>query len=383
MARFVPRRMDNKHTADTPCRLRRGMGRVLRAALTRPALEISWKRAAWRLCRGQYSDGHYLYWYHPVTQQIRSDPGNLLRQAGSAYAMALAARSAVDVDAARTFEVSATKAVAFIVAAAHGSDNLGLIALASLAIQHLGGMCNDVRAEDFVGAIVRAQRQDGSFRCLAGSRSAEEDGAKQDFYPGEALLVLAGEASRGRAEFEGILARAFGWYRHWFRRKPSTAFALWQADAWRLAAEFLLNDGRREAIAIEYASFVFEIVDWLLQFQLSNPIHAQEEGAFVAGGAPGAATACYAEAVMRASALAERVGDFTRSARYGAAGALGMAFVLSLQIAPETHGLFAEPTLVDGGITASLENFSLRCDRDQHAITACIAALQAPRNWQS
>jgi hypothetical protein len=378
LGRSVPGRIDNKHSADTPWRLRRGMGRLPRAPLSRSALEISWKRAAWRLSRAQYSDGHYLYWYHPVTQEIRSDPGNLVRQAGSAYAMALAARSAVDTDAARSFEVSATKAVAFLAAAAHGSDNLGLIALSSLAIQHLGRLSNDVRADNFVRAIVSAQRRDGSFRCRAGSCSAEEDGAKQDFFPGQALLVLAGEASRGHTEFEGILTRAFGWYRDWFRRRPSTAFALWQVDAWRLAAEFLLNGGRGEDIAIEYASFVFEIVDWLLQFQLSNSIHAEQEGAFVARCAPGAATACYAEAAMRASALAARVGDFTRFARYGAAGTLGMEFVLSLQIAPDTHSLFADPTLVDGGITASLENFSLRCDRDQHAITASIAALQAP-----
>jgi hypothetical protein len=329
-----------------------------------------------RLSQVQYVDGHYLYWYDPVMHGIVPGPGNLLRQAGCAYAMALAARSANDNNVARTLEASAIKAVDFILATARPSDNLGLAALTGLAIQHL--QRSNVSVTDFVEAISGSQRKDGSFRCSADDRTGEEDGAKQDFYPGQALLLLAGEASRGDTKCGGILDRAFHWYRHWFRKRPSTAFALWQVDAWRLAANLLLDHGRREDIALEYASFVFEVVDWLLQFQLLKPLYIDDQGAFAANGAPGAATACYTEAVMRACALAERVGDINRSTRYGAAGALGMAFVLSLQIESGLDEVFTESSLVAGAITASRQNLSLRCDRDQHAITACVAALQAP-----
>jgi hypothetical protein len=81
--------------------------------------------------------------------------------------------------------------------------------------------------------------------------------------------------------------------------------------------------------------------------------------------------------VIRAYSLARRLGDEERTGRYRQACRLGLGFVQRLQIMPETAMLFPDPSRAVGAITRSLSDFSLRCDNDQHALTAYLAAVEA------
>ena len=49
-----------------------------------------------------------------------------------------------------------------------------------------------------------------------------------------------------------------------------------------------------------------------------------------------------------------------------------------LSISPVTAFLFRKPDKVVGGTTRSLSDMTIRCDFDQHTITAFLAALETP-----
>jgi len=49
-----------------------------------------------------------------------------------------------------------------------------------------------------------------------------------------------------------------------------------------------------------------------------------------------------------------------------------------LQVKESETYMFQKPGFAIGGITSNLGSFKLRNDRDQHAITAFIAAIESP-----
>jgi hypothetical protein len=65
---------------------------------------------------------------------------------------------------------------------------------------------------------------------------------------------------------------------------------------------------------------------------------------------------------------------------------LAWSFVRRLQITPATGHLFPDPDRAVGGTTASLSDMTIRCDYDQHALTAYLAALETSDlldSWRS
>jgi AMMECR1 domain-containing protein len=383
--------------SDQPVQRLRRLRPVQSPPLTQKQLAISLRLAEDRLLTAQEESGLFLYRYHPFKSLAPPNRVQLVRQAGCAFALSRSAEAAIEPERARRLSLSVERAAAALLAyrAPFGEDalliaetsrdepqagKLGTLALLLAALQH-----PDVRAhypheyQQMQTSILSMQRPDGSFVCRNNSVSLEDDGRAQDFYPGQALLALCLALPDMAEAVYPTISRAFVFYRRYFRRKPTTAFVLWQVDAWRRLAEWQLVTDWPNVPVIEPAAFVFEMVDWLLQFQLGADSAPDDDfiGGFVPhGNIPNFASAVYTEAAIRAYGLAARLGLPEKAARYGSAARLGLGFILRLQISPETAALFPEPRLTVGGTTHSLADLTIRCDYDQHTITALLAGLQ-------
>jgi AMMECR1 domain-containing protein len=351
-----------------------------------------------RLLAVQLDNGLYLYECHPFTQKASGNKMHLVRQAGCAYAIAAAAAQEQDEKRAALLEQSALSAVELLMSCGSWTANsfhlvqpgttprsphrskLGALALLLLALQFRRFPQKFQRERRSLAvAILSLQNGDGSFRCYLDSTSSVSDGNAQNFFPGEALLALVHEGRRGHADCGDAVGRAFGWYREYFRQAPSAAFILWQVDTWRLVCEWAKEAGESSSVdpAI-YADFVFEMVDWLLQFQLGANTRPWDcaGGYSKEGSTPGFSTATYAEAMIRAYGLSRLLGQRERMLRYRESSLLALRFLCRLQVVPETSFLFRDPVRAIGGTTRTLKDFSMRSDFDQHVITALLSALE-------
>jgi hypothetical protein len=365
--------------------------------LTPAALRARARLTADRLMAVQSTEGYYLYSFHPFKNREEPGPGNLVRQAGCAYALARAADMAEGAERRSLLTASARRAIdALLSRIVEEGDTLfiedlpkfgkpvrgklGTLALTLAAVQS-PSLASSYQTERprLLEAILAYQRPDGSFECRTDSTSVSDDGTSQDFFPGEALLSLVAEARAGSVEAELAMAAAMPWYRARFRAQPTTAFILWQLDAWRLHADW--TSGLERPVtpdARECSEFIFEMTDWLLQLQLRpSTSHPDLTGGFaLPGRMPTCSSATYTEAIIRAFAVAEQFGDRPRANRYREASLLGLHFVRRLQIMPDTTLLFPDPVRTVGATTASLSDMTIRCDYDQHTLTAFLAALQ-------
>lgn len=388
-----------EHFVDAPALARRPMRlrrlRPLETPAVDPAsLTRAVRTAQERLLAGQAESGTYLYEYQPLTNEVPAKASSVVRQAGTTYAIARSAAREPDPLHAAALRRSALGSLDLLLglltpavgggcfirepAARLPRGTLGAAALTLLALQfgEFGEACEQAK-RSLRTWLLNQQNSDGSFRCWSNTVSITTDGRKQNYFPGEAMLALAHEARRGSASCTMALERGFSWYQSYFRRSPASAFVPWQVDAWRLFAE----GTARQTNPAPLAAFVFELADWVLQRQLNaGNVTSEIAGGFaVAGRAPGYSTATYTEAVIRAFDLAMRVGDGERASRYRIAARRGLCFALRLQISPETAEIFPVPSLAVGGVTTRLDDFALRCDYDQHLITACLTALETPR----
>jgi AMMECR1 domain-containing protein len=360
-----------------------------------------------RLVSSQLPSGLYLYKYNPFRRRSQGSEMNTarekdaaremntVRQAGCTYAVAAAAARGPDEARRRALADSAAASVGFLLQFAEHPQGgqcrfmapddemgrqgaLGTVALTLLALQYepLASTFADLR-NVLTDTVVAAQEGDGCFRCDLVSTGTGHDSPRQDFYPGEALIALAHEAERGRTDCAEAVTRALGWYREHFHRAPATGFVLWQVDAWCRAHNLARNGAIKNLEPRVCADFVFEMVDWLLQFQLPPEAKPPDfAGGFFVDGPPGFSTSTYVEAVLRAYELARSLGKAARAQRYRSAAVRGLRFLFRLQIVPEMAPLFREPALAVGATTASLVDFHIRSDFDQHTITSLLAALE-------
>lgn len=367
--------------------------------VTRKTVQDAVKYAQNRLLAAQNAAGFYLYKYNPFEGLSVPEPVSLVRQAGCAYALAWASERARDEAHAQALATSAHRAVTFLLSFATPFPNggvflrepdqeliphgkLGSSALTLLALQY-GTLSRRYieRRHELVTAILGLQEANGAFRCATDRAITDHNDPKQNFYPGEALLALCHEARRGTEECFETVERAFPWYREHFKRAPATAFVLWQVDAWELFFDWCKRTGKRSMANLRiYADFVFEMTDWLLRLQLGNSApHPGFIGGFaLSGQQPTVSSATYTEAVIRAYNVASHLGEGERMERYRRAALAGIGFLFRLQLTAAMAALFRDPELAVGGTTRGLADFTIRCDYDQHAITAFQAALESP-----
>jgi|SRR5208282_191024 len=216
-------------------------------------------------------------------------------------------------------------------------------------------------------SIVSAQKPGGRMVTYFGE--AKESERLANFYPGEALLVLAMEAERKNSEALEMCRRAFQPYVLSFRAAPASAFIVWHINVWSRIALLTAEHA--------YADFVFEQADWLLQLQIKNHHDPRWIGGFSQSGAtPQVYTTAFTEAIVRALTLAAKTGDTERTRKYAECVRSGLRFCRLLQIEETQASLLANPLRCKGGIAFGLTDRRVRCDSVQHFITLCLAVEQ-------
>jgi hypothetical protein len=332
----------------------------------------------------QHSDGSFCYQYRPFLNSAKRGSTNPVRASGCAYAIAEAASSshldpdpdtkacakrAVDAILRRSIQLGAEGSYIADSHAEPASGKLGTTALLLLALLTPEfRLSHKQEIDSLLKGIKSAQLSTGLFECVFGQ--GDNADSQIDFFPGQALLAFAQRAEQGDESCRDHYRRAFAPHRDHFRTSPATAFVGWQADVWSRAA--LLDSNA------EYADFVFEQIDWLLQFQLHSKNDQLISGGFSRNGKPPQySSIVYTEAIARGADLAYRLGD-SRWTRYRDAFQAGIQFCSRLRLSEEQSIFFPHPSRAIGGMATSLSDFEVRSDVVQHSITLALAVLERP-----
>jgi len=354
------------------------------------------KSALSRLLAAQKPDGSFIYKYDACRNRELEARINMVRMAGCAYSLS---RATVKMNGFSNpaLEKAAANAIWFLlkhssqhpgqssgiyIAEYDGRGKLGAIALTLLALQ-FGSFSDDFskQREQLLLALLSMQNNDGSFQCFVGAENTST--TSHDFYPGEALLALCYEAGRcNSVEISNVVEKSFCFYKDYFTRRPASGFVLWHVDTWS-RLHCLLGERHSPVKKIKepsrYSDFVFHLVDWILatQHQENADVPGLYWGGFGFPDPPTAASSVYLEAVAYGLSLATAMNLKDRESKYRDAVTLGLQFLRRLQFGGDQSFLFQQPALAIGGLPMNLHTSVIRCDHDQHLITATIAALDS------
>ncbi len=195
----------------------------------------------------------------------------------------------------------------------------------------------------------------------------------QDYFPGEALLALAAAT---RAEFTEIdevrLKNTFLYYRHRFKHKRNFGQVSWLAQAGRLWWEITRD--------FAWAELVFEIADWIREFQL------EKNGGFITrhqDDGPGYTSALYLEGLAAAASVAQDVHDRKRYIDFMSACENGFRFLRQVTIRPEDDAMLPNPDYAVGGLRRSFTASEVRLDFVQHSLAAALRSFSSLRKFRS
>ena len=359
--------------------LHRGLTVVPPQAVTRHGLEDSIDRLVEYMTYRQLKSGLFTYQYQPADDTFSED-NNLVRQVGAVLAMAdhaswsgrSASLAAADIGIhyhlQGLVDIPGADNAAYI-ATADGQNKLGVTALLALAMaEYPDAERYAAVREKLINGMLWLQRPSGMF--ITSFPPAERIDA-QDYFPGEALLVMAAEYDhRPTAAVLEAFDRAIAFYRGYFRNRPSPAFVPWQVQAYVIIA--------RHTKRQDYRKYVFELTDWLADKQLNESNCAWPElwGGIAAyqPGRAGVATAAYLEGFADALILAREVADTGRARRYEKVVRDAARFVMQLQVRPEEAYFIRSPQDAVGGIRTAPALNLLRIDHCQHALIGLIKA---------
>jgi orotate phosphoribosyltransferase/AMMECR1 domain-containing protein len=182
----------------------------------------------------------------------------------------------------------------------------------------------------------------------------------QDYVPGQVLLALAAAARNGSFTSDRRVERAFRYYRHRFRYRRNFGQVSWMTLA---CAAWSLEERKKE-----WAALVFEIVDWILEFQ------NLQTGAFLTDhqqDTPGYTTAVYLEAVAAGIRVSEKF-EPNRSHRYQGAWDRGFGFLDRLIIQERDSSVLPNVEYATGGLRENLYSGHVRIDFVQHSLAAIL-----------
>jgi orotate phosphoribosyltransferase/AMMECR1 domain-containing protein len=204
-------------------------------------------------------------------------------------------------------------------------------------------------------------------RISTHSKPVEGAEAYQDYFPGQALLALATAAQAGLTAIdESKLDQAFKYYRHRYRYRRNFGQVSWLMQAfgrwWEATGNSL------------FADFVFEIGDWVLEYQ------QEKTGAFIndhQADTPGYTTALYLEGIGVGLRLAALLNDDKRHRRYLDSLTRGFNFLDRLVIQPRDRAVLPNAEFAMGGLRQSLYASDIRVDFVQHSLSAILEAFAA------
>ena len=236
-------------------------------------------------------------------------------------------------------------------------------------------LSRDDRRRDTAPALASSLWSSIDAHGRVATHRSEDDGvdAYQDYFPGQVLLALAAAHNAQLSNIEeGKLNTAFNYYRHRFRYRRDFGQVSWMMQSfsawWKAIA-------RRD-----FAEFVFEIGDWVLQYQ------QEKTGAFINNhqqDTPGYTTALYLEGIAAAMLLADGLGEAARHRRYADSLKRGFWFLDRLVIQPRDASVLPNPEFAIGGLRQSLYRSEIRVDFVQHCLSAILETRMLSRTAAS
>lgn len=210
--------------------------------------------------------------------------------------------------------------------------------------------------------ILAMQQEDGSFNTFF----TYESNSGMDYYPGECLLSLMMlYKNTGNISYLDSVEKAFYYYKTYWQNSKNTAFIPWHTQAYKLLYEET-NDS-------EIADFIFEMNDWILNYQIQNSVHPDEIGGF-GGDNPTTTTSSYMEGVNDALTVARNVNDTYHIEKYSNAIKNATNFILQTQFTEENSFYLTNKSRAIGGFKYSLVDNRIRNDFVQHSVSALIKA---------
>jgi orotate phosphoribosyltransferase len=205
---------------------------------------------------------------------------------------------------------------------------------------------------------------DGRITATPNALGMQQD---HDFLPGAVLVAIARYYNATvRQVSVGTLAAHLEWYRRRFRLAHPWGMVGWQSQAWAM----MYNLTRDQ----DQASFVFELVDWALDWQL------EKSGAFLTDlwpYGPSFHTAFVAEGVAEAWHLALSLDDGDRARKYRKAWEDAANFLTNLIIYPEDTFCMNDSRRSVGGVRGTLTTSDVRIDYVSHSILALVKGARS------
>ena len=218
------------------------------------------------------------------------------------------------------------------------------------------------------------------------------DDAYQDYFPGQVLLALATATEQAtacegfqfqapstkfkvqssnlkdqRPKTQDQIQQAFRYYRHRFRYKRHFGQVSWLLQAfskwWHVTHD------------PSFAEFVFEIADWLLEYQ------QEKTGAFIndhQAESPGYSTAVYLEGLAAAMGVAADLEDRCRYQRYHDSFIAGYCFLDRLIIQERDRSILPNLDYALGGLRQGTCYSHIRTDFVQHSLSAILEFESVP-----
>lgn len=256
----------------------------------------------------------------------------------------------------------------------NGSAKLGAAALAALAILESPKRKQYLDEEYALHSMIYLlSNADGSFDTFYIPQERKDN---QNFYSGEALLLLAARysISRNPEELERIM-EAFQYYRTWHLQNRNPAFVPWHTQAYFLVWKITKDDALKD--------FIFEMNDWLLSMQQWDSAEFSDmQGRFYDparayfGPPHASSTGVYLEGLIDAFSIAKELGDQVRAENYRIVIMRGIRSLMQLQYKDEVDCFYIKHVdRVLGGVRTTVYDNTIRIDNVQHGLIALLKIL--------
>jgi orotate phosphoribosyltransferase/AMMECR1 domain-containing protein len=319
------------------------------------------------LLRNQRSDGSFYFGYYPFDNTLYQGI-DIARQAHAAWILARSGQMTA-MRAALGWALAQPENPAL----ALSRDSFAVLALCECGSG--GGMESSAAAERLLAAIDRHGRlctwvapapvsEDESDNKSDNEEDPEagfDPDELQSYVPGQVLLALAAAVRTGLIAADPVkIDQAFRYYRHRFRYHRNFGQVSWLALAF---AAWLQVERNRE-----WAEFVLEIADWILEFQHEGT------GAFLTDhqpDPPGFTTAVYLEAVGAALDVTKWFSPEHQD-RYESAWHRGFKFLDRLVVQDRDDSVLPNSGYAVGGVREALYSGHVRIDFVQHSLAAIL-----------
>lgn len=349
-------------------------------AATEPEISQAAQLAGEYIVRMTGEEGKYVYEFDPATGE---DLGgyNILRHGGTIYALLEWYKVSGDGEAL----MAAQRAIAYLFERVIpcpnmedalcvierneiklGGNGLALLALATYE-QATGDDQYRETAEQLAEWIVGVQNEAGDFTIHKMDMEGRPDDFRSEYYPGEAMygLMRLYELDQNETWLEAVQQGST----HIIASRKDTYFKNLPADHWLLYA---LNELHKVDPDERYALFAERTAWQIILSQVRAGVARPEFTGGFYDPPRGAPTATRMEGLHAAHAMFERTNrTYTQQATQNSL-ALGIDFLVRLQLSDKRINSYSFVPESLGGVPATFDDHSVRIDYVQHALSAFI-----------